>query len=169
MPFASHAPKDKPGLAAHLDFEEVARVVVRNRLFGAFLRGEFAAEDFQEVPAELLFAVFAPRPRTMKRVRELAEEALTREQEYAGRGMRLKAAHQTHVEQLVAVLLAGGEVCERYKPLVYQPARESLKQLEEFKQLGTLVQTYVKDCPWRDEVWKWFGKVWRPIEGWFNG
>ena len=169
VPFASHAPKDKPGLSAHLDFEEVARLVVRNRLFGAFLRGEVKGEDFLEVPTEPLFAVFAPRPRTMKWVRELVEQTLMREQEYGGRAMRLEEAHRTHVEQLVVVLLAGGDSCARYQPLVYRPARESLKQGEEFKQLGALVWDYVKDCPWREEVWKWFGKVWRPIEGWFNG
>ncbi|MFQ5820097.1 MAG: hypothetical protein ACE5I5_08940 [Candidatus Heimdallarchaeota archaeon] len=143
--------------------------MVRNRLFGAFLRGELRVEDFQEVPAELLFGIFASRPRTMKQVRELVEQALTRDQEYGGRRMRLEEAHKAHVEQLVAVLLAGGEGYARYRPLVYQPARESLKQVEEVKQLGTLVRTYVKDCPWGEEVEKWFGKVWRPIEGWFNG
>lgn len=169
VPFASHVPKDKPGLAAHLDFEEVARLVVRNRLFGAFLRGELQVEDFQEVPAELLFAIFAPRPRTMKRVRELVEQALTRDHEYGGRRMRVEKAHKSHVEQLVGVLLTGEEGYARYRPLVYQPARESLKRVEEVKQLGTLVQTYIKDCPWGEEVGRWFGKVWKPIEGWFNG
>ena len=120
-PLFFHKPRDNPGLAAHLDLEEIPKIPLKLELTKMFAEGKFTPEDFHTGYREFNLPYYTPKPKTMKILKTSVFRILNRNTVYNGEKFALKEAHIRHVKHLSNLILWQKFHTKTYTPLMFVP------------------------------------------------